>query len=175
MGRWIDWRVSEDLTLAEIEALAGIVNGPLRDALPLVATQICEERPAAPSRTARLARHYKDRATAEYAADQQSVAIADGEVRVAGSDDRRGLNFRVVAGEYSGHTVGFQDYASIGVLAAASHVSGKVLIVGGDDIDTDYVKHIVGRLNRAGIGLVPEANFTEILYLGDTNKPHGRA
>lgn len=175
MGRWIDWRVSEDLTATEIEALAGIVNGPLRDALPLVAKQISDERPTAPSLTARLALHYKNRVTAEYAADPQTVAITDGEVRVAGSDDRRGLKLPVIAGEYSGHTVGFQDYASIGVLAAASQVSGKVVMTGGDDIDTGYVEQLIWRLNKAGAGLAPEASFTAVLYPQGTRQTRGSA
>jgi hypothetical protein len=163
MGRWIDWRVSEDLTAAEVEALATVINGPLRDALPLVAKQIGDSRPPAPNVMARLAFHYKDRATAEYAADPRTVVISKTEVKVAGSDDQRGLDFPVVSGDYSGHTIGFQDYASIGVLAAASQVSGKIVLTGGDELAADYVEHVLARLEKAGAGLRPEGNFAASL------------
>ncbi|MCV9963625.1 hypothetical protein OIU34_17130 [Pararhizobium sp. BT-229] len=163
MGRWIDWRVSEELTAAEVEALAAVINGTLRDALPLVAKQISDDRPKAPSLMTRLSYQYTDRVTAEYAADPETVVVTDGEVRVAGSGNRRSLNFQVVAGDYSGHTIGFQDYASIGVLAAASQVSGKIVLTGGDELAADYVDHVLARFEKAGAELRPEANFAASL------------
>ncbi|MBY3151098.1 hypothetical protein HFO56_01565 [Rhizobium laguerreae] len=167
MGRWIDWRVSEDLTAAEVEAMATVINGPLREALRLVAKQIGNSRPTAPNLMARLAFHYKDRATAEYAADPRTVVITDGKVSVAGSDDSRGLDFSGVAGDHSGHTIGFQDYVSIGVLAAASQVSGKVELTRGDDIDGLYVEHVLQRIADAGMAIQPRENFASRLPIDE--------
>jgi hypothetical protein len=159
MGRWIDWRVSEDLTAAEVEAMAAILNGPLREALPLVAKQIKDSRPGAASVMARLTFHYMDKNTAEYASNPNSVLVTDTVVTVAGSDDGRALDFAVAAGEYSGHTVGFQDYVSVGVLAAASHVSGKVRLTGGGSIEQAYVAHLLRRIADAGLSITPQADF----------------
>lgn len=163
MGRWINWRVCEDLTEAEVENLAAAVNGQLREALPLVAKQIKQERPTAPNAMSRLAFHYKDRATADYAADPKTVIVSDDEIKVLGSDDRRGLDFTFASGDYSGHTSGFQDYVSIGVLAAASQVSGKVELTRGDDIDGGYVEHVLRRFADAGSPIQPQMNFTASL------------
>ncbi|MCS4089686.1 hypothetical protein [Rhizobium sp. BK176] len=159
MGRWIDWRITEDLTSAEIGALSQAVDGPLRQALPSVVKQITDSRPAAPNLAARLAFHYKDKGTAEYAADPRTVSVSATEIRVEGSDDPRGLDFSYGEGEHSGHTVGFQDYVSFGVLAAASQVSGKVELTRGDDMDADYVKHILRRFEDAGKPIRPQPNF----------------
>lgn len=159
MGRWIDWRVSEDLTAAEVEAMAAVLDGPLREALPLVAKQLKDSRPTPPNVMSRLSFHYMDKNTAEYAADPNSVVVTGNTVKVAGSDDGRDLNFSAVAGEYSGHTVGFQDYASIGVLAVASQVSGKVELMGGDDLNENYVKHLLNRLADTGSSIQPQSNF----------------
>jgi hypothetical protein len=163
MGRWIDWHVSQDLTAAEVEALAAVVNGPLREALPLVARRISSERPTAPNLMSRLAFHYKDRETAGYAADPKTIIVSDSEIKIAGSDDGRGLDFGGVAGQYSGHTVGFQDYVSIGVLAAASQVSGKVKLTGGDSIDRAYVAHLLQRITDAGSPIKPTEDFASSL------------
>jgi hypothetical protein len=167
MGRWIDWRVSEDLTAAEVEAMAAIVDGPLRETLPLVAKQLRDSRPTPPNLMSRLSFHYMDRATAEYASDPNSMVVTDTAVKVAGSVDGRDLNFTVVAGDYSGHTTGFQDYVSIGVLAAASQVSGKVRLTGGDSIDRAYVDHLLKRVVDAGLSIKPQDDFASYLTVDE--------
>jgi hypothetical protein len=167
MGRWIDWRVSEDLSAFEVEALAGVINGRLREALPLVAKQISNCRLKSPNVMSRLGIHLKDKATAKYAADPQTVVINDAEVRVVGSDDGRCLEFVAAAGDYAGHTIGFQDYASIGVLAAASEVSGKVELIGGDDVDGRYVQDVLRRIADAGKAIRPRDNFASTLPLDE--------
>ncbi len=163
MGRWIEWRVEGDLTPAEVTELASIVNGPIRDALPDVARQISVERPISPGLTARLYHHYADRATAQYASDPEAILVDADDIHVKGSQERRRLSFSPAQGDYAGHTIGFQDYATIGVLAAASQVSGKIVLLGGDDFSPDYVGHVLARLDRAGAGLKPHRNFASNL------------
>ncbi|MDW9478894.1 hypothetical protein GOB57_09375 [Sinorhizobium meliloti] len=165
MGRWIEWRVEVGLDPEEITRLEAIVDGSLRKALPDVARQIRDEPRAGTGPMARLFLHLNDRSAAEYAADPQALVIEAGEIHVVGTERPRRLTFSPSEGEYAGHTVGFQDYASIGVLAAASQVSGKIVLVGGDDFGPSYVDHILERLERAGAGLRPEGNFAASLEL----------
>ena len=167
MGRWIEWRVEGDLTPAEFTELTSIVNGPLRSALPDVARQISVERPTAPGLSGRLYNHYADKATARYATDPEVILIDADDIHVKGSEERRRLSFCPAQGDYAGHTIGFQDYATVGVLAAASQVSGKIVLVGGDDFAPDYVDHLLARLDRAGAGLAPHQNFAASLVSDD--------
>jgi hypothetical protein len=167
MGRWIDWRVNEDLTAAEIEALARVVDGPLRKALPLIARQISKKRLGTVSLVNRLAIFLADRERERYAADPTTLIVTDGHVRVSGQVDPRDFIFNLDSGEFSGHSIGFQDYASIGILAAASQVTGKVIVTGGDDLSKKYIGHLISRLNEAGASLSPHANFMSQLDLGE--------
>lgn len=167
MRRWIEWRVVGDLTVDEVAELANIVNGLLRKALPDVAWQISHERPTGSGAMARLLHHFSDRFTAQYAADPQTILVDTDDIHVKGTEERRRLSFSPVQGDYAGHTIGFQDYATIGVLAAASQVSGKVVLVGGDDFAPDYVDHLLARLHRAGAGLTPHHNFASSMVSDD--------
>nr|WP_250807829.1 hypothetical protein [Neorhizobium tomejilense] len=162
MGRWLEWRVTDNFTQVEVAELEALVDGPLRAALPLVAERLAEDRPNAPSFRGRLALWLNDRGTRRYAMRRDILTVGPHRIVVAPEwvSGREFVFLPCKTDRDAGHTVGFQDFATIGLLAAASQVSGKVGLVGGDDFDPDYVKHILYRFEREGIGLRPSADFT---------------
>jgi hypothetical protein len=167
MGSWIDWRVTKDFTFGEWVRLGLIVERRLRPSLPVLAETLRITRPLPARRLDRLAIRVRDWQTARYARQKDTVIMKPRLIFVRPEFGSAGLVLKPNASpDNSGHSVGFQDFVSIGVLAAASQASGKVQITGGDQIDGDYVTGVLERLRGAGCDLSPSSDFLEAINRG---------
>lgn len=165
MGRSLTWKVDEDLTEAEAMRVRDIIDSTIKPSIPKIASEIVRQRPPVSSLFKKLLTDLKDVQDRKYASSPSAISIVGGEVIIRPIVWHDDFVVSFVAGEYVGHTLGLQDYASIGVLAAASQVSGKVRLIDGDDIDAEYVSHILTRIALvSNVRIEPQGAFTSGLH-----------
>jgi hypothetical protein len=159
MGRWFEWHVDGGLTSAEFGRLKTVIEREIRPALPRIAEAIRADHANRGSVFTRIAMRFVDANTQKYANDPRTIRFEAGTIHIKATDRLDEFTFGFAAGDYAGHSIGFQDYLTIAVLAAASQVCGKVSFMHGDDIERDYVEHVLRRFADAGVCIKPSDDF----------------
>jgi len=155
MGRWINWTLSGDLSEDEVIRLRDMVDTSVRPALPPIVTGLQQSRRGRQGLALRLLSGWAAAAEVRWADDPDTIRWEGERVIVEGTAGLPPFVFGFRAGDGSGHSVGLQDYAVFALLASASEVSGKVTILGGDDVDYPYVQEILSAYDACCGYLIP--------------------
>ena len=173
MGRWLDWTITEDLTPSEASEVLAIVRDRVIPAVRAIADE-SDSRPGAPPRAVmgRLFDWMSRKANSAWANHDDTFTLLDNGVRIEPRHVVTPCAMPFVAGEYAGQTVGIQDYAVLGTLAAIASVSGKALLTSGDEFDAVYVAEIIARLESvSGQSFGELGSFTAALAEADNEEP----